>query len=184
MRYGLFAILLLLAAPLAQAQEMYRWVDEDGTVHYSDQEVEGAERVELRDVQTYRARDSIQGAEPRARDRSEPAESPAEAPGYDTFRIAAPENDSVVWATGGEMSVTIELEPGLHPGHQVVLFLNGEAVDGTPVASTNIGFSGVIRGTHTLHATVVDADGRQLAQSEAITFHARAHSLNDPQRKR
>ena len=37
---------LLLAASLALAQ-VYRWVDEDGVVHYSDQPHQGAEEVEL-----------------------------------------------------------------------------------------------------------------------------------------
>ena len=39
-------IALLLAASLALPQA-YRWVDEDGVVHYSDQPHPGAEEVEL-----------------------------------------------------------------------------------------------------------------------------------------
>ena len=39
---SILLVLGLLAATAALAQEAYRWVDEDGVVHYSDRPREGA----------------------------------------------------------------------------------------------------------------------------------------------
>ena len=41
------AFVAALAAFPALADEIYRWVDEDGQVHYSDVPRDGAEQVEL-----------------------------------------------------------------------------------------------------------------------------------------
>jgi hypothetical protein len=47
MRHFLLLLLLLAVTPLA-AGELYKWVDEDGTVHFSDRKpADGAERVDL-----------------------------------------------------------------------------------------------------------------------------------------
>lgn len=47
MRNWLLVLLLLVVTPLA-AGELYKWVDEDGTVHFSDRKpADDAERVDL-----------------------------------------------------------------------------------------------------------------------------------------
>ena len=42
-----FTLVCLFAAAGAAAQEAYRWVDEDGVVHYSDRPRKGAESIVL-----------------------------------------------------------------------------------------------------------------------------------------
>ena len=44
---SILLVLALLAAIAALAQEAYRWVDEDGVVHYSDRPREGAEQISV-----------------------------------------------------------------------------------------------------------------------------------------
>ena len=44
---SVFSLFCLLAVGAAAAQEAYRWVDEDGVVHYSDRPREGAEAIVL-----------------------------------------------------------------------------------------------------------------------------------------
>lgn len=51
MRYLLFALLGLVVAMPLSAQQVYKWVDKDGTVHFTDsppEESVGAEKVVLR----------------------------------------------------------------------------------------------------------------------------------------
>ena len=52
MRTLLFT-LMSLACTVALAATVYKWVDEDGVVHYSDQPHENAQKVELKAPQTY-----------------------------------------------------------------------------------------------------------------------------------
>lgn len=51
----LIASVLLLLAPLAASAEVYRWVDEDGNVYYSDRKPAGRsfEQVEVGPVNSY-----------------------------------------------------------------------------------------------------------------------------------
>ena len=176
---------LLVAPALAQdAKAVYRWVDEDGVVHYTDQPRDGAEKVQVREPQSYSARESLQST-PTARAVVADAGTPAVTQ-YTSVRIVNPENDSVAWNTGGEISVSIATEPALDTaaGHRVMLYLDGQAVAGTPAPSTTVALSGIHRGTYEVYATVVDAEGVHLAQSDVVTFHVRQTSIQNPQRRR
>src|SRR5215475_6403229 len=47
--------LICLACSVAFAQAVYKWVDENGTVHYSDQPHPNAEKIHVKAIQTYKA---------------------------------------------------------------------------------------------------------------------------------
>lgn len=178
------AICAAMMTTPASAQDVYRWVDEDGVVHYSDSPRDGAEKVEVRDPQTYSAQGALP-ATPTARDSS--AQVPPDfVDAYESVRITTPTHDSVAWNTGGEIQVSVAVDPPLNTaaGHQVMVYVDGSPVDGTPVASTSIGLTGIFRGTYELYATVVDSEGRHITQSEPITFHVRQTSIQNPQRRR
>src|ERR1700691_2015689 len=53
MRTFLFT-LMSLACSIALAATVYKWVDDDGVVHYSDQPHPNAQKLQVHDVQTYR----------------------------------------------------------------------------------------------------------------------------------
>jgi hypothetical protein len=180
MRTIVVMLALALGAAPAIAQEMYRWVDENGVVHYSDRPRDGAEKVELAPVQSYQS-DAV--SRPQARDPSAVPESDSEPFQYESIRIVAPENGGAVWATGGGMTVMVEVQPRLQPGHQIQLTLNGNLVPGTPVAASSISVTGLIRGEHILQAAVVDADGRSQIFSQDVIFNVLQASINSPQRR-
>lgn len=54
--YKLLAVWMVLACTLADAQ-VYRWVDEDGNIHFSDRKPveENSEEVELHSISSYEA---------------------------------------------------------------------------------------------------------------------------------
>ena len=183
---GLFAVALCaaMAAAPAFAADVYRWVDDDGVVHYSDTPREGAEKVEVRDPQTYSGQAAL-NATPVARDATPVVES-GPVVTYGAVRIVSPVHDGVAWNTDGELTVEVAVEPALDvaAGHRVMVYLDGAPVAGTPMASTSLKLSGIVRGSYELYATVVDAAGTHLAQSEPITFHVRQTSIQNPQRRR
>jgi len=55
MRTFLFTLMSVLACTVAVSATVYRWVDENGVVHFSDQPHENAEKVQLKAPQTYSA---------------------------------------------------------------------------------------------------------------------------------
>ena len=55
MRAMIFTLLSMLACTVTVAATVYRWVDENGVTHYSDQPHENAEKVTVAAPQTYSA---------------------------------------------------------------------------------------------------------------------------------
>src|SRR5579863_8074566 len=51
----LLCTMLLWGTGSAVASTMYRWVDEQGVVHYSDTPQPGAQRIQMEQAQTYKA---------------------------------------------------------------------------------------------------------------------------------
>ncbi|MFN2301038.1 MAG: DUF4124 domain-containing protein [Gammaproteobacteria bacterium] len=178
---ALFVIIALALAAPATAQQVYRWVDENGVVHYSDQEREGAERVTIRPAQSY---ESMHEGNPQGFDPAAQAEAGEEGLSYMTIRIVAPPDGEAIWATGGVYTIQVETVPALQPGDRISLWLNGSELPGMPVASTSIGITGLIRGEHTLQAAVVGPEGQMRIFSTDISFHVLQASSNQPQRRR
>jgi hypothetical protein len=175
----LFAIFLVLLSATAFAQEAWRWVDENGVVHFSDTPRPGAERVELHSAQGFQA--------PRAADTT--ASSPgsvaapdggAEAPfQYDRLEVTSPAQDETLWNIGTELSVNVAIAPSLRPGHGLRLLVDGQSVTEDPVRATQFTVGGVYRGTHTAVVTVVAEDGSTVQQSDPRTFYVK-QSVQQP----
>jgi len=170
-------ILLLIAGLIvsaAGAAEVYRWVDADGSVHYSDRPQEGAEKVTLPSAQTFKA--PIVNRRPPA---VEPADSQP-AVQYQFVEIVRPTQEEVVWNTGGEIDVAIRVEPRLQTGHSLMLFLDGEPVDGLASGKTQITLTEVLRGQHELRAEVRGTGGTKLIESGSVKFTVQQTSLLNP----
>lgn len=95
--------------------------------------------------------------------------------------VERPAQDETVHDNDGNVSVLVRVEPTLARGNQVVLLMDGQAVereDGPVFALTNID-----RGTHTLQAQVTDARGNTLATSAPVTFQLWRASRRFPGRR-
>ncbi len=141
---------------------IYKWVDENGKIHYSDSEVEGAEQVELPKAVTY----TPTATNPAAGDETKPEENL----GYTNMSIVKPKMNETIRNNNGDVDVGIDLTPGLKPGNSITLYLDGkEALRGS--TQTSITLSKVERGTHTLRASVFDKNSVALISSNSIIFH-------------
>jgi hypothetical protein len=74
--------------------------------------------------------------------------------------------------------VRIVIEPGLRSGHVVEILLDGNAIGSGRATSASV--SNLDRGTHTISATVKDADGKVVASAGSVTFHLLKISKNMP----
>lgn len=169
MRY-LFLILLCLPV-LPVAGEVYRWVDSEGIVHYSDTPATGAEQVEIAPPSTAPAwRGSTGGQTP---------EDEKGAAVYETVRITEPAEQEVIRAPGGEVTVNIELVPDLKPGHQLALGLDGRRI--AAGNSPQVTLQGLTPGPHELTASVINADETVLATARTVRFFLKQPSaINRP----
>jgi len=169
-----FLVLLILLSASVQA-DVYKSVDENGEVSFSDQPTPNAQRMKLPELPTYKA--------PPVPDfSSSPKTTPAPvASPYDSVKIVAPENDATIRDNQGVVSVQVALEPPLmiKQGHKIQFYLNGEP-HGIPIGTTSISFSNLDRGTYTLTASVVDASGAVLMTSDPVVFHLHQESVLNP----
>jgi len=173
---------LLLLAGLAVSlaafsQEIYRWVDKDGIVHYSDQP--GSDKAELINVVEPNAYEAVDAAPPESSGGSAASGgNEPEANPYRSLSIVSPEPDQVFFGADAAVSVQADLSGTLQPDHQVVFFLNGNR---RPAPGLSLELSGLDRGSYFLRASVLDQNGKPLITSQQITFHVRMPSTKSPQ---
>lgn len=154
----------LLACGGVPAADIYRYVDEEGNVIYSDQPHPDAEKIPTPEIQTYSAPEF-----------SEPPPPPAPEPEskrivYLTFGIVSPADDQAIRSNNGNIDVEVLLEPSLDKSHQLRLTLDGRPW-GEPGTATTFGLENVDRGTHTVTAEIIDEDGAVVNRTEPVTFH-------------
>lgn len=167
----LIAILSLAAAGIVAAQA-YKWVDDNGIVHYSDRPQPGAVRFELprstvssnRVVRTP-ARPSIPAAESEA-------EEPEQ--GYESLTITSPGAEETLWNIASILNVSLNLQPRLQSGHQVRVYFDGEP---RLVAGTSFALEEVFRGVHNLQVEVVDAAGQLQIRSQTNRFYVQQTNI-------
>ncbi len=167
-------LLLLVCFPIALGAQIYRHVDADGNVSFSDQEQPGSEQVDVQSPSSYQA-----PAPPPARSRPS-ADREADRPPYARIAIAHPPHEGTVRDNQGLVEVSVALNPQLRPGHEVELLLDGE-----PVArgrAVRFQLENVHRGEHALKARVLGSGGTVIAESEPSIFFMHQASRLFPNR--
>ncbi len=173
MRIFLFT-LMFLACTAAVAATVYKWVDEEGVVHYSDQPHENAQKVELKAPQTYSSPKTAAPQPPR----STPARE-SSAPVYQSCSITEPTNEQAYLNTD-TVTAGVTVSPAVRPGDTVVVTLDGSLVPGVPANGGQFSISPVDRGTHAIQMVVKDPEGTTVCSSTSVTFFVRQPSLQSP----
>jgi hypothetical protein len=170
---ALMFTLMCLVSTATLAATIYKWVDEKGVTHYSDQPHEKAQKLEVTSAQTYTP--VPVAATPSSAPQSEQAQS------YSLCEIASPANDEVFFNTQ-IVSASVRLDPELQSGHRVAMALDGKRVSDS-YSGTEFTLQPVYRGTHSVMAVVENArTGPAICTTPAITFHVRQPSDAAPNR--
>ena len=167
--------LLSLVCSAALAATVYKWVDENGVVHYSDQPHPNAEKLQVHAAQTYKpsaldtpAAGGGGGANPTA----------APAP-YRGCAIVQPQ-DGQAFANIDSVTVVVQTDPQLHQGDKIFVTVDGQALNGGNPTGSQFVVSPVERGTHTAQAQVKDASGAVQCQTPPVTFEVHQNSVLNP----
>jgi hypothetical protein len=163
------AFFAVITAGVALAQA-YRWVDENGVVHYSDRPVEGAEQIVLpkssppsRPVATF------------ARETADPdAGEPQEPFSYETIEVVSPAPEETLWNIEGVLSVALDIQPALRPTDQLRVYFDGEV---RRVSGNNFQIQEVYRGAHNIQAEILDANGEIVGRSQPNRFYVQQNSI-------
>ena len=170
MRKFLFT-LMCFGCTVAGAATVYKWVDENGVTHFSDQPHENAQKVELKAPQTFAAPKTtpVKPTEP-----ARPAEKV-----YRSCSMSEPTNDQVFMNTD-TVSAGTSVQPAVRAGDTVLVTMDGAPVPGVPANGGQFTISPVDRGEHTIQMVVKDASGTTVCSSPSVTFHVRQPSLQSP----
>jgi len=174
MRVLLFTLMWICS--VATAATVYRWVDDNGVVHYSDQPHENAQKVPLKAPQTYTA--------PKAPPVSvQPSQGNSQKPGpaYQSCGFSEPTQDQMFMNTD-TVTAGVTSQPAVRPGDTAVVTLDGQQVPGVPPSGGQFTISPIDRGTHLLQMTIKDQNGATVCSSPAVTFHVHQPSLQSPTR--
>lgn len=170
----LIAGLTLSAAALSQ--EIYRWVDKDGVIHFSDQPgAPDAKRVDLPGLTGSAASSRSTTPSSGSASGTSSRRTPPPAAAYTGFGIASPTVDQVFFGTDPNIEVVVTLDQPLEQGHTIAVFLDGSRVQG--LDGGNGSLPQVSRGTHFLRAAILDALGSPVATSAQVAFHVRQASV-------
>lgn len=160
-----YSVLLLLIAFSAQA-EVYRSVDKQGNVIFSDTSSDDAEKVELQESFIYTPPVIVDISEP---EESLPVEIPI--PKY-KLTIISPIHDETIRENAGNISIASTLSPELNAqrGDKLVFSIDG-SLKSEAQTETIYTFTNVDRGSHIAVVSVVDKAGKVIKSSKSVLFH-------------
>lgn len=171
------SILALLAAGAAWSGEIYKVVDKDGNVTFTDQAPgDGSKPIDLPDL-------SVVETEPAA------AQTPAAATGaeepteptmrelrrlYRDFSITQPDNEETFWGTANTVVVGWGSQVPPTPDMNVQLFIDGQAREVPGSGSISLTLD---RGEHQVYAELRNARNRPIVTTDTVTFFVMQHSV-------
>ncbi len=160
----LLTALVLSAA--AHGQQIYKTIDEDGNVVYTDQKpTDDAEPIPLPELTVV---DPVDLGNPSAADDDEPETRSIE------MSITSPLADEIIVNTGYRLEVQIDIDAELPRGVQIVYRVDGE--ERLTSRERSVTIEEVFRGPHTVSAELRAADGRVIARTEPVSFFMRQQS--------
>lgn len=170
--------LFTLALPLVHAEKVYRSVDGQGVVEFSDQANQDSKEITVQEAPTYKA------VKPK------PLSLPASqvkpntpAPPTAQIEIVSPTQKETIRSNPGDLTVVVSLPgstaktneaPVLKAGQKIRLVMDGKVI--SEGIETTIQLKYIDRGTHQLKAELVDSSGAKLAESASVEFYMKRFS--------
>ena len=164
-------LIAVLAASVVMAQA-YRWVDEDGVVHFSDRPVEGAERIYL--PEQTRGTRRVYAPPPASGQANDAEDSQPEVFAYESIEIVGPAPEETLWNIEGVLNVSLRVVPALRQGDQIRVYFDGEA---RMVNGTTFQIEEVYRGVHNIQAEIIDSTGKLMVRSLPNRFYVQQNSI-------
>jgi hypothetical protein len=173
--HGLVALCLLGLSGLSVATTLYRWVDAQGVVHYSDTPHEGAQVIQISGAQTYHGA-SAPPATPNVTSTPQPGKKPGS---YDSCAITSPAPDAALYAPEA-VAVSVAVSPGLNDGDQLTVQVDGRQLESTADGGQSFVIAQPERGDHSISAQVRSPEGVMLCNAPPVTFSVTKPSVNSP----
>jgi hypothetical protein len=174
------AVFLLVPITLYAQGEIYKVVDKDGNVTFTDQRPSAeAQPVDLPPLSVIET-DIQTPAPPPQTAQSVAGESEAPTPRdlrkqYRDFRIVRPLQEETFWGTENAVVVTWASTQAIDPSMSVMVFVDGKPQKAPASGAVSLNLE---RGEHQVYAELRDERNRRIVTTETITFFVKQWSQN------
>ncbi len=164
-------IILLAISMTSIAEVVYKSVNEDGKVIFSDRFDNGAKAIKVKPAQSIEY--SNQPEFISSKSRKKKAEQY-----YKNVTIEHPVVDSTVLSNPGSLTVTISVNPLLLSQHELKLSLDGEVV--SRARELSVLLENIDRGAHSINVEIIDTNNKTVFTGKPVTFYMRRASKLNP----
>lgn len=165
-----------------QAGQIYKTVDENGNVVFTDQPQKGAEEIKLKPLPVVPSIPVNNTANTTSTTNNS---LPTNDFQYRQIDIVFPDadEDSLIRSNNGKFTVIANLSPRLISTHRLQLLIDGN-LQGSPRASNVFSLNNINRGEHQVQIEVLDASGAVIQRSPTKQVSIQRTSTNQPGRRR
>lgn len=151
------------------ANGIYRNVNEDGVVEFSDQGFGSSEKIKLKSTNTFKSAEKKITPQPVVNNESNETDS-HNVIKYTTVSISSPTPDQQIRSNDGLLSVSISVTPSLNTaaGDQIELYLDGRSQG--KQTSSQFSLKEVYRGQHRIQAKIINKSGTVMEISNPVQF--------------
>ncbi len=143
------------------AETIYKIVDENGNVIFTDKATYDAEKIEVEDVQTIKQAPLTSNASSKIKKNFSSSNEL-----YQAFSVVKPANGEGYRNNAGTVNIQLSLQPSLIRGHSVLIKLDGEQISkGTSLSAK---LTNMERGEHTLTAQVLSSNGKVIISATSV----------------
>ena len=174
----LIPVLLLLPLTVYAEGEIYKVVDEDGNVTFTDQKPNsGAEPVDLPPLSVIETDTPPPVAPAPSAEADEPGPPSIRdlKKQFRDFQITQPQNEETFWGTGNTVVVPWSSAEAIPPEMTVMLYVDGKGQKAPNAGGVSLTLD---RGEHSVYAELRDERNRRIITTETVTFFVKQHSVN------
>ncbi|MFT6732119.1 MAG: hypothetical protein ACJAS9_000294 [Polaribacter sp.] len=164
----LFFSLFINATDAEKKKVLYKTVDENGKVTYSDQPSSDSKEIPMSEGQ------SINMKPPKvvfhSSNDSSNTDNNQQATSYSLVSFSQPEKNGVIRNNVSVALFTLNILPKLIESHQIIFYIDGSIVDAT-ISGMSVTVSNVTYGTHSASFAVLDNSDKLVIKSEKLNFN-------------
>ncbi len=150
--------------------EVYKWIDDEGKVHYTNKPHKKATKVELSPFTVYGKKIKKEEKKGVLNQNQDNNKNTSE---YSVIEIIEPKEDAVLRSDTGEIKVQIKLTPTLGEGHKRHLILDNTVPPEIIMPANSAILNGIERGRHQFVLEIKNTDGKVVAKSKPRHFTLR-----------
>ncbi len=168
----LFILLIACLVSLASAENIYKWTDAQGNVHYGDEPNQGGAKKmgKLPGLSTYAPPPIKTYGDETGEDADEVVNPEEKATSYRSVSIVKPEAGDTIRSNPGIVEVFVAIAPPLGKKDHIRVTLDGKSLPGR-YSKTVIQLENVDRGEHQVNVAVYNNKGKKLKGSASHTFY-------------